>query len=686
MLESINLNDKTYTELLEEAVSQIPLFGGEWTNFNVSDPGMTVLQNFTSFQFLQRNAINTVTAEIKLKLLKLLGFHPSDACGATCLFETRETLNLPPYYKFNADTLVYETSKIEKHKPWGIATVYSDNGSVCTDITTLLDRGMTTGTAVFGAPARAGSYFCCILSGQPDFSKRVSLYARVIDDPRRNPFDDGSPAFAELVWQLYTEDGWADLTVHDTTRGLLASGAIDVEPTEHKPAVYTETPEKGYAIRCLLKSHSYDFPPRLHSVTANVIRLRQRDTKAILLKKSGRRTVLVNVDMEAYPYIYVYARETAGGTYREYLPYRNEDRGRFYTAERERDGAARFAFDKNRFGFAPMEGKQSVVLVCCTEEMARSRFLGKVYGYIDQEIDVNEMENIIDFCAMVEYESADGPEFIFVKPGERSADFSYTLNARDGKIVIKDPGWGSGCKIYVASCATTAGARGNIKEENRFESRGGDVIVNPAPGTGGADAAGIAELQRRFAYTMKNPESTVLTSDYEDAVKSTPGLCIHKVRATADKGLVTIAVKPHADSERPQLPPGYIDAIHKRLMRRRMLTTMFKLTQPVYAPIDVRAQIYVKSYFNNAGESVEAALRAALDQVTGDTGFGEVIKFNDVFQAVSSLPCVQSVYTLTLTPCPGSGAAQNGMDIVPDTNCLCYPGKITLEINTSGVV
>ena len=44
MLNSLNLSDKTYDELLAEAVAQIPLYSAEWTNFNVSDPGITLLQ------------------------------------------------------------------------------------------------------------------------------------------------------------------------------------------------------------------------------------------------------------------------------------------------------------------------------------------------------------------------------------------------------------------------------------------------------------------------------------------------------------------------------------------------------------------------------------------------------------------------------------------------------------------
>ena len=71
MLGSVNLNDKTYEELLSEAIAQIPLYSKEWTNFNVSDPGITILQNLTAFGLLQQESINNVPDGVKRKLLKL---------------------------------------------------------------------------------------------------------------------------------------------------------------------------------------------------------------------------------------------------------------------------------------------------------------------------------------------------------------------------------------------------------------------------------------------------------------------------------------------------------------------------------------------------------------------------------------------------------------------------------------
>ena len=71
MLNSINLDDKSYEDLMAEALSKIPLYSDEWTNFNRSDPGVTILQNLSAFTLLQRGSINQVTDEVLRALLGL---------------------------------------------------------------------------------------------------------------------------------------------------------------------------------------------------------------------------------------------------------------------------------------------------------------------------------------------------------------------------------------------------------------------------------------------------------------------------------------------------------------------------------------------------------------------------------------------------------------------------------------
>ena len=53
--------EKTYEELLSEALMKIPFYSEEWTNRNPSDPGITILENLTAFEALQQSRIQEIT-------------------------------------------------------------------------------------------------------------------------------------------------------------------------------------------------------------------------------------------------------------------------------------------------------------------------------------------------------------------------------------------------------------------------------------------------------------------------------------------------------------------------------------------------------------------------------------------------------------------------------------------------
>ncbi len=68
-----SLDDRSFEELVREATARIPVHTPEWTNFNDSDPGMTLVQLFA---FMADNLLyrsNRVPEKNRLKFLSLLG-------------------------------------------------------------------------------------------------------------------------------------------------------------------------------------------------------------------------------------------------------------------------------------------------------------------------------------------------------------------------------------------------------------------------------------------------------------------------------------------------------------------------------------------------------------------------------------------------------------------------------------
>jgi hypothetical protein len=67
-----NLDDRSYADLVQEALSMLPHYAPEWTNHNPSDPGITLIELLAYFTEMLIYRLNRVTRENKLKFLGLL--------------------------------------------------------------------------------------------------------------------------------------------------------------------------------------------------------------------------------------------------------------------------------------------------------------------------------------------------------------------------------------------------------------------------------------------------------------------------------------------------------------------------------------------------------------------------------------------------------------------------------------
>jgi hypothetical protein len=67
-----NLDDRRFTDLMEEALSMLPRYAPEWTNHNPSDPGITLIELLAYFSELQIYHLNRISRQNKIKFLQLL--------------------------------------------------------------------------------------------------------------------------------------------------------------------------------------------------------------------------------------------------------------------------------------------------------------------------------------------------------------------------------------------------------------------------------------------------------------------------------------------------------------------------------------------------------------------------------------------------------------------------------------
>src|SRR5215813_1439577 len=68
----LNLDDRTYADLVQEALLMLPRYAPEWTNHNPSDPGITLIELLAYFTEMLIYRLNRVTRENKVRFLQLL--------------------------------------------------------------------------------------------------------------------------------------------------------------------------------------------------------------------------------------------------------------------------------------------------------------------------------------------------------------------------------------------------------------------------------------------------------------------------------------------------------------------------------------------------------------------------------------------------------------------------------------
>src|SRR5215813_2108335 len=68
-----SIDDRRYQDLLNEALARIPIHNPEWTNFNRSDPGVTLLELFAFLTESLLYRTNQIPERNRLAFLSLLG-------------------------------------------------------------------------------------------------------------------------------------------------------------------------------------------------------------------------------------------------------------------------------------------------------------------------------------------------------------------------------------------------------------------------------------------------------------------------------------------------------------------------------------------------------------------------------------------------------------------------------------
>lgn len=691
MLQDNDFKEKTFEEMYSKSLLQIPLLTKEWTNFNASDPGITVLENITAFNVLQQTYINQINDNIRYMLLKLAGVEKKTVKSARTLLKVQNNGNRVSFsanQKFHVGNLCFENNRHYEIGDERIISVFYKSGDRIVDYSALLDRSIPYTVDIFGKMPKQGDELYFIINSLCPDQNELLIYFNVNERIKRNPADwNGRNPFAAVTWQILTDRGYADLKVKDQTECFLKSGMVRIQIPDKKLSRYEHFGYSGYAIRAVLTKADYDNAPLIDDIQGFLFEAWQKESKALCYTYSGSDEIEINCDMLGLGYVSVYCKEEGSKHYYRYDEYDgNMDVGRYYNKDVIADNCCRFTFSKERFGYAPGRESNAVKVVMYDEETMRSYHLDKVYGYDEQEIEL-PFENIMpESFSLIAMRLDENGEKIydFIKENRtEDGTLRYSLNADKGSLCIHNVGEYVNAELFLCNLAVTMGEHGNIDAGKTLYPAGFEdiAVMNVCGAAGGRNEEPVDKLIEGFRSYAMSSEVAVTMKDYEVIARSTPGLCISKVKAIKDSRVnsVRIVAIPAAEDRFVRLSETYKDIMLSHINHYRLLSTRVKIVDAVYIPVDVVINCRIKSGYPGYESIVRTALENEIDFDKSNRNFGEGLQYEEVQRILGNLDCIESVDAISFKAKDNRYSKQQEVNITVAPNSLIYLDNVVLK-------
>ena len=679
MLPEISLDQQSFRDILDDAIKQISRIYPAWTNYNGADPGITLLELFSWFQEMQQYHLDQIGEKNQRKFLKLLGVRPQRMQPSSALIHVtglQDDLLLRESECFFAGHIPFETVGRQQLVKAKVVLGRSTVRGKSSDWDLLrVEPGGKIQFAPFGRRPQKDDIFSLGFDAPLPTGKQISLYLEIFDghSVSRNPIreGDGFQPLAKLRWEMYTSQGWKELTLlEDSSHQMLQSGFLRFCLEDAMAPG-----ENGlYWLRAVVEQSWYEVAPILTGVYGNLLEVSQKNTLA---------------DFREYPAV-------PGETAELPLDHRLEDQYLFLL--REAEGYRELAEDRVQFepqadgsmtAFVPVEqGAQAVRVLFWDAASLRELLVAWADGFPGQSYRV-EAAGILAEELEVLVKEPDGlwhvwtevDDFDSSTPEDRHFCYDETL----GRLSFGngEQGMAPEGQIRLERAVVSEGVDGNVKQQqiNSSPTLPPDAqVTNYWLATGGRQGETLPQCFLRARKQLHHSERAVTAEDYEEKVRSAPGLMIQNCRCVpvsrlpqkegvGDNG-VAVVVQPFSDGRRDKLNEGYYRNLYGLLDRYRLLGTRVRVLSPEYIGITVYAEIHIRPYYQGAEQRVRETVERFFR--TADWIFGEPVQYSALYGCLDTLDCVLAVESLIMEA-RGSGVSRNRSgDVILPPNGLVF--------------
>ena len=280
MLPAPQLDDRTFQDLVDDAKRLVQQQCPTWTDHNVSDPGVTLLEAVAQMVDTLIYRLNRVPDRNYVKFLEMIGVElrpPAAARGGVTFWLSAPQ---PQPVLVRAETEV-ATPRTDIHQPvvfttLGDLSILPCSFSHCATQTATGEPVETTGrlggrgfTCFADEPAPGDSLLVGLSDAVPSCAVLLRVACSVAGigvDPRRPP----------LVWEAWTGAAWTECEVdRDETGGFNQSGDVVLHvPPGHRASIVAR--QRAGWLRCRLveteaEEPTYTASPRIMSITAHTM-------------------------------------------------------------------------------------------------------------------------------------------------------------------------------------------------------------------------------------------------------------------------------------------------------------------------------------------------------------------------------------------------------------------------------
>jgi len=613
-LPSPNLDDRRFQQFVDDAKRYIQQRAPEWTDHNVSDPGVTLVETVAHMADQIVYRLNRVPDKNHLAFLDLVGitlFPPSAARTDVTFWLSapqEEAVQVPLGTEVatmrteGEEAVVFATERELAVVPSALRhLVVQHRGKQVVDRTHDLAEGNHV-MCFAESPDPGDSMLFGLTAAVPHCALVLELDSRVDGvgvDPRQPP----------LVWEAWTADGWQPCEVdRDGTGGLNRPGAVIL----HVPGGHTLSRNGGQEagwLRCRVTEPHSDQPFYTTSPTV-------RSAEAFTI---GGTTTVVHADT-----VYDEALGESTG-----LP-----------------------GQRLRLSHTPVVGDATPLLLQTAEHD----------GWTDWQV--------------VPHFAASGPDDRHITLDAATGELAFGPAVREPDGSLRQYGMVApkGAVIRAHRYRTGGGRAGNVARGAVQILRSSipyvSEVVNREAARGGVDGETVQEAKTRAPITLRAQERAVTLRDYEElsrraAPETARITCLEGDEEEHGAYAVRVLVVPQAVPDPggrlrfEQLVPGdaLLDRITRHLDERRLIGTRLAVGPPFYQGVTVVATVHAFRGVDTDRVRRQAhdALYRHLDPLTGGSDgkgwpFGRPVQSGEVFAVLQRVPGVELVDEVVLHP------------------------------------